>query len=200
MSHIIALTGGICSGKSTVADHFSKFSKVSIIDSDLIARKITQSDSSVILSITKYFGAKILYPNGSINRKKLKKHIFSNTKHKKWLEELLHPLIHKKTTKQIQTKLYQSSYVIWVVPLLIEKKLQNLADRILVVDVYPNIQLNRIINRDKINELYAKNILSSQSSRKHRLSYANDIINNNNKIQDIQSQVLTLHQLYLNIK
>lgn len=200
MSYIIALTGGICSGKSTVTKIFSKLPKVSIIDADIIAKEITQSNNYVIFSIAKYFGTNILLSNGLLNRKELKKRIFFNPEDRKWLERLLHPLIQKNTHKKINRIRYQSSYILWVVPLLIEKNLQKLADRILVIDVCPNIQLTRLINREKINELYAEKILLSQSIRKIRLKHANDIIDNNNHIQDIKSQILNLHNLYLTLK
>lgn len=200
MSHVIALTGGICSGKSTITKMFSKLPNVFIIDSDVIAKEITQLNNFVILTIAQHFGIKTLLTDGSLNRKALKKQIFFNLENRKWLEKLLHPIIQKNVQKKIDIMQNKSSYILWVTPLLIEKKLQKLADRILVVDVCPNTQLMRMIKRDKINELYAENILLSQSTRKKRLHYSNDIINNNNNIQDTKSQVLTLHHLYLNLK
>lgn len=200
MSYIIALTGGICSGKTTVANIFYKFPGVSIIDTDLIAKNITQPESFALLSIIKYFGSKILLSNGTLDRYTLKKRIFFNSIDRKWLEKLLHPLIQKETQKKIKECYYTSLYIIWVVPLLIENNLQKKADRILVVDVDPNIQLHRIMNRDKIDKQYAKKILLSQSTRQNRLKYAHDIIINNNTNNTIKSQIFALHQYYSNKK
>ncbi|URJ30213.1 dephospho-CoA kinase [Blochmannia endosymbiont of Camponotus sp.] len=201
MSYIIALTGGICSGKSVVAKKFSDLSeKVAVIDSDFIARKVTQPGSIALHMITKYFGSGVLFPNGSLNRSMLKKIIFFNLKDKVWLEKLLYPIIRKETQKTINLLLNRSYYVLWVVPLLIENNLQKFADRILVVDVRADIQLNRIINRDKISQQYAKNILFSQVSRQRRLKFADDIIENNNNSDKISADISILHEYYMNIK
>lgn len=198
MPYIIALTGGICSGKTTVANIFSKFPGVSIIDSDVIARKVTQPKSPALSSIVKYFGSSILLSNGTLNRLALKKHIFSNSTDKKWLEKLLHPIIQQETKKAIHKLSYKSLYILWVVPLLIENNLQKKAHRTLVIDIHPDAQLHRIINRDKINKQYAKKILLAQSTRQHRLNHAHDTININST--NIKSKIFKLHQFYINTK
>ncbi|URJ30697.1 dephospho-CoA kinase [Candidatus Blochmannia vicinus] len=113
---------------------------------------------------------------------------------------MLHPIIRKETQKTINLLFNRSYYILWVVPLLIENNLQKFADRILVVDVRADIQLNRIINRDKISQQYAKNILLSQASRQRRLEFADDIIENNKNPDDIDSSILVLHKHYMNIK
>lgn len=201
MSYIIALTGGICSGKSVVSKKFSDLSaRVSVIDSDVISRQVTQPGSIALHMITKYFGSGILFPDGSLNRSMLKKIIFFNLKDKEWLEKLLHPIIRKETQKTINLLSNKSYYVLWVTPLLIENNLQKLADRILVVDIHPDIQLNRIMRRDKITQQYAKNILLSQVSRQRRLDFADDIINNNKKLDEIDTDISILHEYYMNIK
>lgn len=198
MSYIIALTGGICSGKTTIVRCFSKFPKVSIIDADLIARKITQPKSLALSSIIKYFGPNILLSDGTLNRLALKRRIFFNATDKNWLEQLLHPIIKKTTQKEINKLYSTSSYIIWVVPLLIENNLQKYAHRTLVIDVHPDIQIRRIINRDKINKQYVKKILSSQVTRQYRLMHAHDVFYNNyDNIYDIESKILVLHQFYI---
>ncbi|WP_331828400.1 dephospho-CoA kinase [Candidatus Blochmannia sp. SNP] len=201
MSYIVALTGGICSGKSVIAKKFSDLSKkVSVVDSDLISRKVTQPGSIALHMVAKHFGSDILFSNGSLNRSMLKKIIFFNLKDKEWLEKLLHPIIRKETQKTINLLFNRSYYILWVIPLLIENNLQKFADRILVVDVRTDIQLNRIINRDKISQRYAKNILLSQVSRQHRLDFADDIINNNKNLNDIDTDISILHKYYMNVK
>ncbi|WHL24947.1 MAG: dephospho-CoA kinase [Candidatus Blochmannia vicinus] len=201
MSYIVALTGGICSGKSVVAKKFSDLSeRVSVVDSDLISRKVTQPGSIALHMIRKYFGSGVLFSNGSLNRSMLKKIIFFNLKDKEWLEKLLHPIIRKETQKTINLLFNRSYYVLWVIPLLIENNLQKFADRILVVDVRADIQLNRIIDRDKISKKYAKKILLSQTSRQRRLDYADDIIYNNKNLDEINMDISILHKYYMNIK
>lgn len=198
MAYIIALTGGICSGKSTVSKKFSNLLGINIVDSDVITKKITQPGSTTLKIITKYFGPNVLYPDGSLNRFFLKQRIFSNLTDKNWLETLLYPLIRKETKKIINSTITTSPYIIWVVPLLFENNLQKYAHRILVVDSHPNIQFARILHRDKINEKIAQKILLSQTSRQLRLKFANDIIENNFTPHDITQHIYTLHQKYLN--
>ncbi|AAZ40793.1 Dephospho-CoA kinase [Candidatus Blochmanniella pennsylvanica str. BPEN] len=198
MSYIVALTGGICSGKSVVAKKFSNLSKkVSVIDADVISKNITQPGSIALRMITKHFGPHILFSNGSLNRSMLKKIIFFNPKDKEWLEQLLHPLIRKETQKTINILSNRSSYILWVVPLLIENNLQKYADHILMIDVHVDIQLNRIISRDKIHKQYAENILLSQVSRQHRLNYADNVIENNKSIDGMTQHIHNLHRDYL---
>ncbi|URJ25229.1 dephospho-CoA kinase [Candidatus Blochmannia ocreatus] len=111
----------------------------------------------------------------------------------------MHPIIRYETQKQIVSAHNKSKYIILVVPLLIENNLQNIADRILVVDAHASIQLNRVINRDKVTLELAKNIIRSQVSRRHRLNYADDVIYNNNSVETIKKRVIILHQNYMKI-
>lgn len=198
MTYIIALTGGICSGKSTISKKFSNLLGINIIDADTIAKKITQPGTIILKIIATYFGPNILYPDGSLNRFILKQRIFSNPTDKKWLEELLHPIIKKETKKAIDT-INTSKYIIWVVPLLIENNLQKYAHRILLVDSHPKIQITRMLHRDKIDKKIAKKILLSQTSRQIRLKFANDVIENNLTPSDITKNIYTLHRVYTNI-
>ncbi|WP_159714716.1 dephospho-CoA kinase [Blochmannia endosymbiont of Camponotus nipponensis] len=201
MSYIIALTGGICSGKSVIAKKFANLSKkISVVDADIISRKVTQPGTIALHTIVKYFGSCILFPNGSLNRSMLRKIIFSNPKDKEWLEKLLHPIIRIETQKTINTLSNQSSYILWVTPLLIENNLQKHANHILVIDAHIDIQLTRIINRDKISKQYAKKILLSQVSRQNRFDFADDVIENNKNLDEITQYISALHQYYLKIK
>lgn len=198
MPYIIALTGGICAGKSIVSKKFSDLFGINIIDADVISKNITKPGSAAIQLINSYFGPSVLHSDGSLNRHYLKKRIFSNPIEKKWIETLLHPLIRKETKKKIMYSAYSKSpYIIWVVPLLIENNLQKYADRILVVDTSPNIQFNRILYRDNINHKIAEKILLAQTSQKLRLKCADDIIDNNSSLKNILQKIKKLHQIYL---
>ncbi len=196
MNYIIAITGGIGSGKSTVSDKFASLG-VPIIDSDVIARQIVIPNSYALNKIKQHFDSTILNKNSTLNRMKLRKKIFSNPIEKKWINNLLHPLIHKET--QYQLTLFNYPYIIWVVPLLIENNLDHLANRILVIDITPEEQIIRIIKRDGISEQEAKKILSNQVNRIKHLKKADDVINNHINKLELNKTVMKLHQKYLQL-
>ncbi|MGF1807171.1 dephospho-CoA kinase, partial [Aliivibrio sifiae] len=183
MSYVIAITGGIGSGKTTVADTFYKNHNIDLVDADVIAREVVEPNTIGLTKIIEHFGKSILLENGYLNRSELRQRIFSSPDEKKWLNDLLHPLIREEMLRQLS--LAQSEYVILVVPLLVENQLQYLANRILVVDVLEQTQINRTVNRDKVNQEQVKAILASQASRAERLAIADDIIKNDHNIHDL---------------
>lgn len=198
MTYVVGLTGGIGSGKSTIADEFAALD-VPIIDADIVAREVVAKGSPLLAQITEHFGQAILSENGELNRSELRKIIFSKPQEKTWLNNLLHPAIRIEMLKQLDTVNFP--YALWVVPLLIENKLTEFCDRVLVVDVLPEIQLERTLKRDQSNIETIKNIIQSQASREDRLKYADDVIENNLPLSDnqvnIQQQVQKLHTQYL---
>ncbi len=195
MSYVIAITGGIGSGKTTVADTFYKNHNIDLVDADVIAREVVEPNTIGLTKIIEHFGKSILLENGYLNRSKLRQRIFSSPDEKKWLNDLLHPLIREEMLRQLS--LAQSEYVILVVPLLVENQLQYLANRILVVDVLEQTQINRTVNRDKVNQEQVKAILASQASRAERLAIADDIIKNDHNIHDLDNEIALLHNKYL---
>ncbi|WP_409158567.1 dephospho-CoA kinase [Pectobacterium sp. B2J-2] len=194
MTYIVALTGGIGSGKSTVADEFAKLG-ATIVDADIIARQVVEPGKPALDSIRVRFGDAILNTDGSLNRTALRQRIFSSSEEKQWLNSLLHPLIHQETQTQFQVA--SSPYILWVVPLLVENGLQQRAQRILVVDVDRDTQLERTLARDGISRQQAENILAAQATREQRLSYADDIIDNSRCPRELAPQVAELHRHYL---
>ncbi|MEX0444854.1 dephospho-CoA kinase [Xenorhabdus sp. SGI246] len=194
MNYIVALTGGIGSGKTTISNVFSSLG-VPLVDADIIAREVVTPGSPALQAISEHFGSDILLPDGSLNRTALRQKIFSAPEEKQWLNSLLHPLIHAETQQQLNQVSYP--YVIWVVPLLIENNLTHLADRILVVDVPPEIQISRTITRDGVSREQVENILAAQASRQERLEKADDVILNDQKKQDLTARIIELHQKYL---
>ncbi|WP_340619497.1 dephospho-CoA kinase [Xenorhabdus siamensis] len=194
MNYIVALTGGIGSGKTTISNVFSSLG-VPLVDADIIAREVVTPGSPALQAISEHFGSDILLPDGSLNRTALRQEIFSAPEEKQWLNSLLHPLIHAETQQQLNQVSYP--YVIWVVPLLIENNLTHLADRILVVDVPAEIQISRTITRDGVSREQVENILAAQASRQERLEKADDVILNDQKKQDLTARIIELHQKYL---
>lgn len=194
MTYIVALTGGIGSGKTTISNVFSSLG-VPLVDADIIAREVVAPGTPALQAIIAHFGVDILLPDGSLNRAMLRQKIFAAPAEKQWLNALLHPLIQIETQRQLNQ--VTAPYVIWVVPLLIENNLMHLADRVLVVDIPVEVQITRTMARDGINREQVENILAAQASRQDRLEKADDVIVNHNSEQDITSRVAELHQQYL---
>lgn len=194
MSYIVALSGGIASGKSTIAHLFAQLG-VPITDADIIARQVVEVGTPALEQITKHFSQEILLENGELDRSQLREIIFNNDHERLWLNNLLHPIIAQETQKQFaqQTK----PYVIWVVPLLIENNLHQLADRVLMIDIPEALQLERLINRDRISESLAKKMIATQVCLTDRLAFADDIIVNDGDLESLKIQVDNLHKQYL---
>lgn len=193
MPYTVALTGGIGSGKSTVANAFARLG-VDIIDADIIARQVVEPGQPALLALHKRFGDDVLLPNDALNRAGLRHIIFSSAEEKNWVNNLLHPLIHAETQRQLA--LAHSAWCLWVVPLLVENGLQRLADRVLVVDVDRETQLIRTMARDSISREQAENILAAQASREARLAVADDIIDNSASPDEVIARVALLNQRY----
>ncbi|CQQ39765.1 dephospho-CoA kinase [Yersinia enterocolitica] len=196
MTYIVALTGGIGSGKSTVANAFANLG-VPLVDADIIARQMVEPGMPALMEIASRYGETILHTDGTLNRAALRKKIFSEPQEKAWLNSLLHPLIQQETQSQLAN--IDEPYVLWVVPLLVENGLHHRANRVLVVDVAPEIQLARTMARDGITRQQAEDILASQVSRQQRLTCADDIIDNSGDPIVIAPQVTLLHQQYLKL-
>lgn len=196
MVYTVALTGGIGSGKSTVANSFSRLD-VTVVDADIIARQVVEPGQPALNAICAHFGKEILLPDGSLNRRVLREKIFSSPAQKQWLNGLLHPLIHQRTQTEISNAL--SPYVLWVVPLLVENQLHRKANRVLVVDASPEIQIARTISRDNVSRQHAEQILVAQATREERLAVADDVINNDGSPDRVAVHVDRLHRLYLEL-
>ena len=194
MGYTVALTGGIGSGKSTVADAFAQLG-VNVVDADIIARQVVEPGSQALSAITARFGAEMLLADGSLNRRALRERIFASPADKEWLNGLLHPLIHQQTQREIAQA--TSRYVLWVVPLLVENQLYRKANRVLVVDVPVETQIARTTQRDGVSREHAEHILAAQATREARLAVADDVIDNNGAPGAIASDVARLHSAYL---
>jgi len=190
----IGLTGGIGSGKSTVAAIFET-QGIPVIDTDNISHNLVLPGKPCLEKIIGYFGNNILQADGSLDRAKLRNEVFNNPDSKKQLEKIMHPIVIKEM--QDQARAVIAPYCILAIPLLIETQLQHSVDRILVVDLSEELQLKRVQERSKLSPNEIKAIMKTQSSREERRIHAHDIIDNSGDISRLKPQVLKLHNLYI---
>jgi len=196
---VVALTGGIASGKTTVSDIF-KSKNIPVIDTDVIARQVVEKDKPAYTKVIQLFGEEIVDKDKNINRSKLRQLIFSSSEKRLQLEALLHPIIWREVISQLKS--LNAAYCIVVVPLLFEtrseeKKLRF--DRIAAVDVTAELQIKRAKERDNTDDKTINAIINSQVSRQTRLNAADDIISNTGSFDQLQQQVDKLHQQYLEL-
>ncbi len=194
----IGLTGGIASGKTAVSDHFTRLG-VPVIDTDQISRELVEPGKPALAEIRKQLGARFLSADGSLNRRLLREHIFTDDAAKTTLESILHPAIQKEVERQL-SRIKNEPYAILVVPLLVENNLGYMSDRILLVDAPESLQIQRVRQRDGNTEEQAKKILAAQASREARRNIADDIILNTGALQDLHRLVEKLHKQYLSLE
>ena len=192
----IALTGGIGSGKTSIASIFKSLG-VPIIDSDTISKEIILPGKPCFKDIVNEFGEEILTNKGTIDRYKLRDIIFNNDKARIKLENITHPIIFKNI--DIQTSLINYPYCLVIVPLLIETKSVKYFDKVLLVDTFKNIQFERVSKRDSMSPTLLRKIIKIQATRSERLKYADDIIENNNEIGNLNEHINILHKKYLTL-
>ena len=193
----VGLTGGIASGKTTISDLFAKRG-VPVVDTDSISRQLLEPGELAFEQVCEHFGDDILDQDGKIDRRRLREIVFSQADEKTWLETMLHPLIFQRSHDAIVANA-RSEYVLVVVPLLFETNYQSLVDRILVVDCPAEQQIERLMKRDRIDESLARKMLAQQLSNAERVARAHDIIDNRSETADLESQVVALHDFYLEL-
>jgi dephospho-CoA kinase len=195
---LIGLTGGIGSGKSTVSDLLAKLG-AGIVDTDFIAHQITAPNGAAISLIEKQFGLDFIAADGALNRDKMRSLVFASPEARKSLELITHPLIRQETTRQaIQLNKGGASYLVFVVPLLVESgSWKNLIDWLAVVDCPKETQIKRVLQRSNLSEEEVERILAAQASRDERLKHANVVIENQGSLQELEVEVQNLHQKIL---
>ena len=192
----VGLTGGIGSGKTTVLELFKKLS-VPVLDADLIARQLVEKGQPALVEIAQAFGDGILMSDGSLDRARLREIVFSDTRRKRTLEAIIHPLVFQ--TIETQLKQLTAPYCIICIPLLFETNQTDFVDRILVVDCPVEIQIERVKKRDKLPVKLIKSIIDSQVSRAYRLEKSDDIIDNSTSEATLAERVKNLHNLYFSL-
>lgn len=190
----IGLTGGIGCGKSAVAEIFAQLG-ASVIDTDQIARQLTETGRPALLAIREQFGTDYFLPDGGLDRSRLRHLVFADTAAKKKLEQILHPLIKEEVLKRLAG--VQAPYAVIAVPLLLETgNYSDLTQRVLVVDCSEAQQIQRVMARSHLAEEEVRAIMAAQIDRAERLRRADDLCNNHGDLSALRNQVLQLHQKY----
>lgn len=193
---VVGLTGGIGSGKSTVARLFGALG-VHWVDADDVAREVVEPGTPALERIAEHFGQEILLPDGGLDRAALRRIVFDAPKERTWLESLLHPVIREELMRQLHPDNYALPYVLLVSPLLLETDQHELVEKIVVVDVPVEVQIERTMARDTNDREQVERIIAAQMPREQRLQKADDVVDNNRAMIDVERQVEQLHQTFL---
>ncbi len=192
---VVGLTGGIGSGKTTVANRFGALG-VTLVDTDLIAHQLTGPGGAAMPAITAEFGPGVVAADGRLDRAAMRELAFTDPAARKRLEAILHPMIRDESERQLAAA--TSPYAILVVPLLVEGgKPRARAQRVLVVDCRPETQIERVIKRNGLPREQIQAILAAQASREQRLAAADDVIDNDGSPETLDERVRALHERYL---
>lgn len=198
MSYLVGLTGGIGSGKSTVAILFKECG-ITVVDSDEISHQLTRAGGEAIAAIRAEFGNEFIDGNGALDRARMRHLAFADAYSKGRLEAVLHPMIREKMLEQIRANSAEP-YLLLVIPLLLEAdNYRELVQRILVVDCAEETQLARAMRRSGMVEPEVRAIMARQISREERLKCADDIILNEADMDSLRAKVKQLHRKYLDI-
>lgn len=193
----VGLTGGIGSGKSAVATLLGELG-ASIIDTDAISHSLTAAGGDAMPAIATLFGNKYLTPDGALDRAAMRELVFSDQAARRQLESVLHPLIAQKTL--VEANQARGLYLIFVVPLLVESgRWKDRVDRILVVDCSEDLQIQRVMRRNKMTAPQVQAIMATQVNRTQRLAAATDIVVNETSLEALREEVEQLHQRYLGL-
>lgn len=193
---LIGLTGGIASGKTLVSDRFASRG-VPVIDADLLAREVVRPGSAGLNALIAHFGTAILASNGELDRAALRTLIFVNPPDRAVVDATLHPLIRELSERRIETaRTAGHAYAVHAVPLLVETAQAARFDRVAVVDVPVETQLERLMARDGSDETQARAILAAQATRAARLAIADDVIDNSGSVETTLARVDELHERY----
>jgi dephospho-CoA kinase len=192
---VVGLTGGIGSGKSTVADCFAALG-VPVIDTDVIARELTAPGGGALDAIRSAFGDTVMQTDGTLDRTALRRRVFADTAARRQLETILHPLIRQRVDQTLAT--LTTPYAVIVIPLLVESGgYRDVLDRVLVVDCPEDLRIARVMARNGLGRDEVMAILAAQASRAERLAVADDVIRNTAAPEALCAEAAILHRRYL---
>lgn len=193
---VVGLTGGIGSGKSTVARLFGALG-VHWVDADDVAREVVEPGTPALEQIAEHFGCDILLPDGGLDRAALRRVVFDSPEERAWLEGLLHPVIREELVRQLHPDDYALPYVLLVSPLLLETDQHQLVDRVIVVDVPVDVQIERTMARDDNAREQVQRIIDAQIPREQRLKKADEVVDNNRPVSEVERRVDELHKQFM---
>jgi len=194
--NIIGLTGGIGSGKSTIVRQFGDHG-VHWVDADDVAREVVEPGMPALAAIADHFGQDILTPEGALDRARLRQIIFEQPEQRAWLESLLHPIIREELIRQLHPTDYTLPYVLLVSPLLLETDQHKLVDKVLVVDVPVDVQIERTMARDTNSREQVERIIAAQMPREQRIARAHAIVDNSQPTEKVAAEVRALHEKFM---
>ena len=192
----VALTGGIGSGKSAVAELFSALG-VTVSDADAISHALTAPGGAALGPIAETFGKKVISADGGLDRAALREQVFADPAARRRLEGILHPMIRARMQTELAAD--PGPYVVLAIPLLVETGQTDMADRVLVVDAPEAVCIERVRRRSALTPEQVRRIMASQASRAERLAAADDVIENTGDLADLAPEVQALHKRYLSL-
>ncbi len=196
MQYVVGITGGIGSGKSAVTDRLASRG-IDIVDADVVAREVVAPGEDTLSAIVAHFGDHILQADGSLDRAALRQIVFQDPAQRHWLEDVTHPAIRTRMKAQLESA--RGPYAVLVSPLLLESEQRALVDYVVVVDVPPELQIERASQRDQNSREQIERIMAAQLSRDKRLLGADDVIDNSGTLPFLEQQVDLLHQKLLKL-
>ena len=191
---VVAVTGGIASGKTSVCELFHEVFNIKTIDTDKLSREAVTSGSRCLEEIISVFGEKVIDHTKSLNRPMMRKIIFEDSSLRQKLENIIHPEVKRLIDCKIEE--IEESYCLLGIPLLHQKDQDPRINRILVVDCEEEIQIQRAMARDNLPKEDIERVISSQSNRPQRLALADDVIFNQGTLTELKEQIVKLHNLY----
>jgi len=190
---VVAVTGGIGSGKSTVAELFKR-KGIPVIDTDMVARDLVKPGQPLLQKIISEFGDQYLGPDGQLDRKALRQHVFTDNHARNKLESLMHPAIHAETLARLRN--LNADYCLILIPLLVQSRLTYPYDRVLLVDAPEHTRAQRTVSRDQQSPEAIRQVIASQAPRQAMLAIADDILNNSGDFSSLSAAVDSLHLKY----
>jgi dephospho-CoA kinase len=187
----VALTGGIASGKSAVAQRLARLG-AEVIDADVVARELVEPGTPSLKEIVEAFGPDVLDADGRLARRRLRERVFEDAAQRQRLESILHPRVRERL--ELQSRTAAGPYVVLVIPLLVESGAYGWVDRVLVVDAPRDLQLERLVLRDGVDARLAGAMLDAQSQREHRLGHADFVILNSGSLAELNRETDAIHR------
>jgi len=188
---VVAVTGGIASGKSAVCSRFAELG-VPLIDADVVAREVVAPGQPALAEIRTAFGAEMITPDGSLDRARMRRHVFAQPAERARLEAILHPRIRARLREQAAA--VKAPYCVLAIPLLVESGgAYQWVDRVVVVDAAPEDQVQRLVARDHVDAQLARNMVAAQAPRAARLAIADDVLVNDGTLTQLRERTDALH-------